>query len=81
MFLLWGSNDGQTWRPVPAIPWWVWAGARRLPEARIYPDPKASPGKTVLLCTPHQTRYLRITATPVAGSIGVFDVHFVFEAP
>lgn len=80
-FLLWGSNDGQTWHPIPAIPGWVWAGARRLPEARIYPNPNASSGKTILLCAPNQTRYLRITATPVAGSIGVSDVQFVFETP
>lgn len=80
-FLLWGSNDGQTWHPIPAIPGRVWAGARRLPEARIYPNPNASSGKTILLYAPNQTRYLRITATPVAGSIGVSDVQFVFETP
>ncbi len=80
-FFLWGSTDGQTWRPIPTVPWWVWAGARQLPEARTYPDPGNWRGKHVLLCAPNQTRYLKITATPVAGHIAVAEVQFVLEEP
>jgi hypothetical protein len=78
-FTVWSSTDGQAWRSVPVIPWWLWVGVRHLPEAREYPDPQAWAGRAVLLCAPNRTRYLKITTTPVAGRIAVQDLFLVLE--
>jgi len=74
---LWGSSDGSTWRPVHTVPWWVWAGARLLPDGRVYPDPAYGKDRPVLLCAPNRIRYLKLTSSPVAGHIAVRELQVI----
>ncbi len=76
---LWGSSDGSTWRPVSTVPWWVWAGAHALPEARTYPDPERWRDRPVLLCAPNRVRYLKLTTSPVAGRIAVRELQVLLQ--
>jgi hypothetical protein len=74
---LWGSSDGSTWRPVYTVPWWVWAGARLLPDGRVYPDPSHGKDRPVLLCAPNRIRYLKLTSSPMAGHIAVRELQVI----
>ncbi|GBC84883.1 hypothetical protein HRbin11_01318 [bacterium HR11] len=74
---LWGSSDGSSWRPVYTVPWWVWAGAHVLPDGRTYPDPTARRDRLVFLCAPNRIRYLKLTASPVAGHIAVRELQVI----
>jgi len=78
-FYLWGSADGVTWVPVYTVPWWVWAGTRALPDARAYPNPEHWKDRVVMLCVPRPVRYLKLTASPVAGHIAVREFQAIWE--
>ncbi|MCS7312940.1 MAG: discoidin domain-containing protein, partial [Acidobacteria bacterium] len=77
IFFLWGSSDGQTWQPIYTVPWWVWAGARALPDWAA-PQPQDWPVRKTLLCSARKIRYLKITSSWVAGHIALRELQFVF---